>query len=1531
MRQAAGSGEPSVGEAVLEILEGAAPGRPLPPDIRASMELALGALFGDVRIHTDSTAEAAAAELDADAFVVNTDVYFGSGKWSPNSDEGRDLIAHELAHTLNPRPFDPNRVDVEVADPLAPQAELVDEVGEPEIALAEETEEEEPGEEAPVDEVPGELEESAPEGGEGGGPESGEEGGNGVPGPPETQPPPDPGRSDVELIMPPPAEGLSSAAQGRIVASQERAAESGVRTRDLPPADTHTAAARGAVEEPETETTGRAEAVLAASLVERADPSPEILELCDDIRESIRAKRPVDEDELVEADPEEMAQDAGDELNESVEGDAQRVEGEYSELEQEPQGEPQQEPTPVEPQPEEVSLTDPNAAEAIPDPVPEEDVSLGADVEATDQEIQDAGMTTEPAMLVEDGPIAAAREARGELGATAQQGPAEVLAQQDAALASASAGMVELQAQALAALASSRTQTVGGVGGQQDQMVETEEVTRESVSADARRIFTDAQTLVRAQLQPLPQTALAKYEAGVTRLKTLFRQKLDRVKEWIEERHSGVGGAILGGWDALTGLPDWVTEAYDEAETAFGDGICDLIVEISADVNTVIATCEQIIANARADIDELFSNLPEDLQEWARGEQARFQEQLDGLQNEVDSTRDDFNRELSRNAVQAVREVQDEIAELREAAKGLIGKIADAIAEFAADPVRFIINGLLKLVGISPAAFWRLVDKIGEVISDIADDPMRFVNNLVAGLGKGFEQFFDNFFDHLLKGFFDWLFSGIGSVGVELPRDFSLKSIVTFILQLLGLSWARVRELLVKHIGQENVELIEKAWGIVSLLIEQGPEGIFNMIKEQLDPQAILDQIIKAAIDYVVETLIKQVTVRVIALFNPAGAIIQAVELIYKILKWVFENAARIFSFVETVVNGMANVLAGNIQGVADAVELALAKLIPPVIDFLAGLVSLGDLPEKVVEVIKGLQDWVYGILDRVIGWLAEKGRQLLEAIGLGGEEEAPAEGEEGGTQDEELGASVSFSAGGERHRQWIAVDGTSATLMVASTPETVEEKLARWSSSLDETFDDSNVEQRLKKQEASGLISSAYSLLGQADQLADVLAQEYQEAESASDEEEPELPSDDPVEDKQRDLTAVLERLFELFDETATTEEEKLLDIATHLPGHGRTFEERVRANWLPRILKLRHTSTTGPVQVFEPAVLVGPAAGALAYLGESEPHRQMLPEYGRGAETDAFFDRAFVTTGGIVRPEFLRRFGEAAKDNLRAAGQSKVTAADNVELNRALGDITYQPSIPPYGWFDPFPNEEKVYPILRNAVRAARGIINFLGTMVETGEAGGITWDQLQDLWAQSDANIAWMQDQFRGAVPGGGGQHEWIPTNYLRAVVDHAMSLATADQPATKEALAWLSTHHYARSPTAFVVFSLDPELRAHEGALSSDPTKYRTTGNAGSAAFHDVLRDLFEAEKGNGPLAFLAALRRELPNLVSDGDVAGISDAVLDRPLGVFYRPAGAKVNPQMTLRQLAALQRQNFIAIRAKINEVINLVRAELMG
>jgi hypothetical protein len=58
----------------------------------------------------------AAASIDAAAFTVGHEVAFASGRYSPSAAAGRELLAHELAHTIQQRGAPP-RVQGHVVDP----------------------------------------------------------------------------------------------------------------------------------------------------------------------------------------------------------------------------------------------------------------------------------------------------------------------------------------------------------------------------------------------------------------------------------------------------------------------------------------------------------------------------------------------------------------------------------------------------------------------------------------------------------------------------------------------------------------------------------------------------------------------------------------------------------------------------------------------------------------------------------------------------------------------------------------------------------------------------------------------------------------------------------------------------------------------------------------------------------------------------------------------------------------------------------------------------------------------------------------------------------------------------------------------------------------------------------------------------------------------------------------------------------------------------------------------------------------------
>ncbi|MGB9144541.1 MAG: DUF4157 domain-containing protein, partial [Acidobacteriaceae bacterium] len=76
------------------------PGEPLDFATRTAMEARFGHSFGDVRVHTDTLAAESARAVYAHAYTVGQDIVFDSGQYQPQTTEGRHLLAHELAHTI---------------------------------------------------------------------------------------------------------------------------------------------------------------------------------------------------------------------------------------------------------------------------------------------------------------------------------------------------------------------------------------------------------------------------------------------------------------------------------------------------------------------------------------------------------------------------------------------------------------------------------------------------------------------------------------------------------------------------------------------------------------------------------------------------------------------------------------------------------------------------------------------------------------------------------------------------------------------------------------------------------------------------------------------------------------------------------------------------------------------------------------------------------------------------------------------------------------------------------------------------------------------------------------------------------------------------------------------------------------------------------------------------------------------------------------------------------------------------------------
>ena len=75
-------------------------GEALTRDVRTFMEPRFGADLSQVRIHADESAHSLSNHLSARAFTYRDHVFFGRDQYQPGTDTGRQLLAHELTHTI---------------------------------------------------------------------------------------------------------------------------------------------------------------------------------------------------------------------------------------------------------------------------------------------------------------------------------------------------------------------------------------------------------------------------------------------------------------------------------------------------------------------------------------------------------------------------------------------------------------------------------------------------------------------------------------------------------------------------------------------------------------------------------------------------------------------------------------------------------------------------------------------------------------------------------------------------------------------------------------------------------------------------------------------------------------------------------------------------------------------------------------------------------------------------------------------------------------------------------------------------------------------------------------------------------------------------------------------------------------------------------------------------------------------------------------------------------------------------------------
>jgi hypothetical protein len=375
-----------------------------------------------------------------------------------------------------------------------------------------------------------------------------------------------------------------------------------------------------------------------------------------------------------------------------------------------------------------------------------------------------------------------------------------------------------------------------------------------------------------------------------------------------------------------------------------------------------------------------------------------------------------------------------------ERARALFSPILTKALAFAGAAVHkfleLVFEAALTLAGGAGARILAILRKVGAVFSLIVADPVRFLKNLLAAVTGGFARFADNILSHLKTSLFEWLLGALHGAGLDMPKKWDLAGILSLVFQVLGLTYGKLRARLVKVVGEPAVAFMEDAFEFLRLLVTRGIAAAWEKILEFAT--GLVDSIIEGIRGWVATTIVKVAVSRIAAMFNPVGAVLNAIIVIYDTVMFVIERARQLAAFVESVVDSLDAIAQGNIGAAIASVEGTLARTLTLVIGFLARLIGLGGISEKVGKVIRTVQDRVEKALDRIVDWIAGKAKAIIEKGASAGRQAI------GGVR-QWWKRRVKIAAEEGPHELYFEGEEESAALMIASTPSRIEMLMERY------------------------------------------------------------------------------------------------------------------------------------------------------------------------------------------------------------------------------------------------------------------------------------------------------------------------------------------------------------------------------------------------------------------------------------------------------------------------------------------------------
>jgi hypothetical protein len=666
-----------------------------------------------------------------------------------------------------------------------------------------------------------------------------------------------------------------------------------------------------------------------------------------------------------------------------------------------------------------------NTQQAAPKRKTDDEISMEKQASSLDSQMQESEVTPTQLETSNEPGFVAANETKNTAQEKARNAPEEYRKEETPALESQKAeteGSVSGQLKGIFKL---RMGQFAGVDTNKDAVRSRNELMRELVRKRLEDIYTATKNSVDTQLAQLEKAVTEKFVNDLERATKAFKKNVD-----AKISDLGISDAIS---DFFSGT-DSKQNIFNEEKAKFESELRTTINDIATTVEQGLNSAMRTIQKGRDDVAAEIAKMSPEEKKIADEIKGDIDGKFDVLESNVNDKQGALVESLAKKYVDGVAQLNEIFEKIKEENMGWLARAAAAIRR------------VIRTIGELKDMLFGVLAKAKSVIMSIIKSPIRFIGNLIEAIKMGLGQFTKNIWEHLKQGFFTWLLGSLPP-GIEIPKNWDLLSIFRFVASILGLTWANIRDRAVKKIGEPVVKAMETTFDVFMVIIKEGISGVWRLIKEKLNN--LKEMVIDAVLNFLKERVIMAGIAWIIGLMNPVGAFIKACKAIYDIIKFFIERGKQIMELVNSILDSIAEIVAGKLGSAAKRVEDSLARAIPIAIGFLAALLGLGGLSEKVMEIIKRIR----APINKAIDWILDKAIAFVKKIGidklLGKVKEGVDKGKafvvEKGKQvaDKVLnffGVKSKFvDAKGASHSVYFQKSGNSAVVMVASDPKNIE------------------------------------------------------------------------------------------------------------------------------------------------------------------------------------------------------------------------------------------------------------------------------------------------------------------------------------------------------------------------------------------------------------------------------------------------------------------------------------------------------------